>query len=105
MTINGIKYIDELIHHETRIGYRGLSLSFKLKKDLSEPILNDTHEEIELNLDKEDVSELLKILFNLYKEAYLEGNLPEDYDECEILAEEVRGVLEYRPEFGWLIKP
>jgi len=102
MTVDGTKYIDELVYHETRIGYRDLSLSFKLKKGLAKPAANKTYEEIEINLDKEDVNELLKIFFDLHKEAYLESNLPKDYEEGEVVAEEVRGVLEFRSEFGWL---
>ncbi len=99
MTIDGHKYVDELVYHEITSGYRNLSLSFKLKKGEPEPVLHSKYEEIEVNLDKQDVAQLLKVLFDLYRKAYVEFELPKDYEKNEVFAEEIRGVLEYRPEY------
>ena len=61
MTINGNKYIDELVYHEITAESENLSLSFKIKKGMPEPVPDKEYEEIEINLDKEDVAQLLKV--------------------------------------------
>ena len=94
MTINRHKYEDELIFHATTPGYRKLSLAFKLKKGDSK------HEEIEINLDKEDVGELLEVLFKLFTDAYSGCEHPIDWEEGEIEKEEVRAVLEFYPKYS-----
>lgn len=99
MTIDGEKHVDELCWHETTLGYRNVSLTFKIKKGLPEPVRDSEYEEIEINLDKEDVSKLLKVLFDLYREAHNGYELPKDYEKGEVFAEEIRGVLEFQPEF------
>ncbi len=98
MTINGHKHRDELVWHETTPGYRDVSLTFKIKK--GKPFDLAKYEEIEINLDKEDTSQLLKILFDLYREVEAEYSTPLDYVTKETMVEEIRGVLEFQPEFG-----
>ncbi len=97
MTINGEKHVDEFVCHETTFGYRNLSLSFKLKKGEPEPVPYSKHDEIEINLNKEDVAQLLKVFFDLYKEVYEEIGMSKDY---EVSVEEIRGVLGFHPEFS-----
>ncbi len=96
MTVDGHKYMDEFVWHEITPGFRCLSLSFKLKRGVP----HGKHEEIEINLDKDDVGELLEVLFKLYGDAYSEGQYPIDWEDGDQESGEVRTVLTYCPEFG-----
>lgn len=100
MTINNEKHIDELVDYITRPGYRDLSLSFKLKKGIPVDHPDYQYEEIEINLDKKDASELLHILFELYRGAYADNLYPEDWDESKGITPEETFAKNFRWELN-----
>ena len=98
MTIENQKYIDYLASYEITPGYRDLSLTILLKKDDSASC--NKRDKVEINLSKEDVDTLLKILFKLHKEAYSGSEFPIDWDENELPSEEALAIENFEYEFG-----
>ena len=93
MTINGYRYNDKLIHTATMLGFRELSLTFKINKGDHEE--HNVKEEIEIHLDKKDVERLLSTLFKLYGEAFFGNDTPADWGDNDYMTDEMEVVKDF----------
>jgi len=102
MTINGYQHRDQLKHTTITYGLRELSMIFELGKGEED---EQKKELIEINLGKEDVTHIMRIIFKIYGESFYMGDLPNDWDqENEVITDEIEAIrhmyfMKYESEF------